>query len=222
MDEFDATCPRCRGRGVAGMVSGVTPPLSPPFVRATDFKQDIINGLTGFLLFLPPALLLALLLTGYIEDHHRHNSAWGYLPYLFVLGGVSGAWVSSGLPQLRWEFGAIIGGFAVVALALLSPALIGDSGAFQVVWIYFVLLLAVSCGGIGSVLRHLNLPERDDSLLIKQVGAGVLCFAAPLIGLFVSVSLAKNGSDYAAPALYGSIAGFLLIGLPLLLLVLGN
>ncbi len=88
--------------------------------------------------------------------------------------------------------------------------------------LWFVFLLTVACGAVGSVGRHRNGENTNDSLLVKQAAVGVLCFLAPLIGLFVSISLGKNGSDYAAPALYGSLAGFIVIGLPFLLIVLGQ
>ena len=80
----------------------------------------------------------------------------------------------------------------------------------------------MACGAVGSIGRARNLPQAEDSILIRQVGAGVLSFCFPLIGFFASISLGKNGSDYAAPALYGSIAGFIVIGLPLLMFALAQ
>ena len=241
IDEFDAVCPRCQGRG---MPRYNAPPPSRPVALNVDIKQDVINGLTGFLIFLVPALIIAAFFSGHISNNppplppppSMPTGVWqpfvpqpqpqqfhaGFLPVLLAAGALLGAWIGSGLPELQWKFGSLIGGALFLVLALIGPAMIGDSGRVQTLLIYFIILLCMVCGGAGSILRYRNLVHRDDSLLIKQVGVGVLCFVMPLIGLFVSISLGKNGSEYAAPALAGSVTGFLLIGLPLLLLVLGK
>ena len=146
----------------------------------------------------------------------------GYLPVLFTFGALLGAWISSGFAPSHWKTGAAIGGAVFLVLTLASPFITSDSGAIQAFYLYFTLFLTMACGAIGSVGRHRNGENYNDSLLIRQVGIAVLCFVAPLIGFFVSISLGKNGSEYAAPALYGSIAGFVVIGLPFLSIVLGH
>ena len=246
MDDFDSTCPRCKGNGlspdqVAALAAQKAAALPKPPISPRDVGQDVVNGLTGALIFLLPGLIIMLFLSLHIGSNQlspervsmgakyvepgvpRTREVFvAYLPVLFTFGALLGAWISSGFAPSCWKTSAAIGGGVLLGLTLVSPFIVGNSEAIQALYLYFTLFLVMACGAIGSIGRHRNGENYNDSLLIRQVGVAVLCFVAPLIGFFVSISLGKNGSEYAAPALYGSIAGFIVIGLPFLLIVLGH
>ena len=241
MDDFDRVCPRCQGKGAPASVaksatakSATNPPL--------DVRQDVINGLMGALIFLLPALFVIVFFFHHIENNQpprpqvaTHISSFdqpyvpppapfngGSLPMITACGAALGVWIGSGLVRVNWKRDALIGGVVSLFLGLISPAVVGDSGAVQALWLYFLLFLVMLCGVMGSIARARNYPQRDNSLLVWQCGVAVLCFVAPPIGFFAALALGKNGSDYATPALFGSIAGFIVIGLPLLMIVFGH
>ena len=244
MDDFDPICPRCNGKGlspdqVAVLAAQKAAALPKPPISPRDVGQDVINGLTGALVFLLPGLIIILFLSlhigsnqlspervsmgaQYVESGVPRTREFfaAYLPVLLTFGALLGAWIGSGFAPSHWKTSAAIGGGIFLVLTLTSPFITDDSEAVQALYLDFTLFLVMACGAIGSVGRHRNGENYNDSLLIRQVGVAVLCFVAPLIGFFVSISLGKNGSEYAAPALYGSIAGFIVIGLPFLLIVL--
>ncbi|HEX9996407.1 MAG TPA: hypothetical protein VGB45_04625 [Abditibacterium sp.] len=231
MEDFDAVCPRCKGKGLAPL-----PPPPPPTKSAqmkaeflaTDKAPERIGGASlGGLVFIVPAIIVAILFAFHISintDTKMLQSGeipflgrFIAVPFLALCGAGIGAWLGSGHPTSSGRSGAMIGVAASLVLALLAP-IIESKGWTILTSCLFVLLflgtLAAGAFGGGWHARY-NAPDAT-KLLLGQAGTVLLCFLFPLIGFLVAISLGKNGIDYASPALYGSIAGFLLIGLPFL------